>query len=300
MGSRGRRMRRGSIFQNVEALREMVRRLERAEGSLDVEIIPLSDESPLSILDGVKVVGVDGSEFSPLRELGIPIGAIQASRITVRHGTGDYQAEIFSDFISLEENLNLKRFQMEVELLMESMSGEGYLFYDGSLLLSFVSELNTRIRNEYVEAMKGLIKESERTSTPLIGYIDRSYAKDLARSHGITGFDAGLLKDAMPAMSYTSPERCQGNLGYENSLSFSYLKIAGMPSRIEFPAWMEDEAERVVKIAMAEARIGSTGSYPYILERAHRYATITSREKDAMMKAIRSSGVSFKWISKMK
>lgn len=291
-------MRRGSIFQNIDALWEMVRKLESTEGDLNVEILSLDDESPLSVLDGVKVVGVDGSEFSPLRELGIPIGAIQASRIAVRHGTGEYRAEIFSDFVTLEENLNLKRFKMEVELLMEIMDGESYLFYDGSLLLSFVSELNPRIRDEYIKLMEKLIKRSEKTSTPLIGYIDRSYAKDLTRSQGIGGFDAGLLKDVMPPLSYTSPERCQGGLGYESFLSFSYLKIVGMPSRIEFPVWMEDEIEKVVRTVMAEARIGSTGNYPYILERAHSYAAITSREKDAMMKAIKSSGVSFKWISK--
>ncbi len=292
-------MRRGSIFENVEVLMEMMRRLEGTAGKPDVDIITLSDESPLSILDGVKVVGVDGSEFSPLRELGIPVGAVQASRIKVRHGTGDYRAEVFSDFIYLEENLNLRRFQMEVELLMESMDGESYLFYDGSLLLSFASELNARITREYVKSMEELIKESERTSTPLIGYIDRSYAKDLARSCGIhNSFDAGLLKDLMPVMSYTHPVRCHKNLGYEDSLSFSYLKIVGMPSRIEFPAWMEDEIEKTVRIVMAEARIGSTGNYPYILERAHRYAAITSREKDAMMRVVKSNGVSFKWISK--
>lgn len=291
-------MRRGNIFENVGVLKEMIRSLEHAEETLDVEIIPLDYESPLSILNGVKVVGVDGSEFSPLRELGIPIGAAQAARIEVRHGTGDYRAEVFSDFFLLEENLNLKRFQMEVELLMDSMDGESYLFYDGSLLLSFVSELNFRIGKEYISAMKELIRESERTSTPLIGYIDRSYAKDLAKSSGFSGFDAALLRDVMPVMSYTLPVRCLKNLGYEDSISFSYLKIAGMPSRIEFPSWMEDDIGEIVRIVMAEARIGSTGSYPYILERAHRYAAITSKEKNAMMRAIKSSGVSFKWISK--
>ena len=291
-------MRRGNIFENVEVLREMIRNLEVADGELDVEIGSLSHESPLRVLKGVRVVGVDGSEFSPLRELGIPIGAVQTARIEVRHGTGEYMAEVFSDFVSIEENLNLNRFLMEVELLMQSMDGEGYLFYDGSLLLSFVSELNDRIGKEYVRAMRELIKESERTSTPLIGYIDRSYAKDLVKSAGISGFDAALLRDIMPVMSYTLPVRCQGNLGYEDSISFSYLRIAGMPSRIEFPAWMESEIEKIAEVVVAEARIGSTGSYPYILERAHRYAAITAREKNALMKVIKSSGVSFKWVSK--
>jgi|Deesub1362B_J571_1020462.scaffolds.fasta_scaffold00047_113 hypothetical protein len=293
-------MRRGSIFENVGMLKEMVRELEQANGELDVEIKGLQDENPLRILDGVRVVGVDGSEFSPLRELGIPVGAVQASRIKVTHGSGEYHVEIFSDFVHIEENLNLKRFAMEIELLMESMDGESYLFYDGSLLLSFVSELNTKIAREYMKLMTKLIKESENTSTPLIGYIDRSYAKDLARRCGIpNSFDAGLLKDIMPVMSYTQPVRCDKNLGYEDAISFSYLKIVGLPSRIEFPAWMEDDIQECVRIVLAESRIGSTGNYPYILERAHKYAAITAKEKDTMMRVVKSSGVSFKWISKV-
>ena len=41
-----------------------------------------------------------------------------------------------------------------------------------------------------------------------------------------------------------------------------------------------------------------TRGYPYILERAHYYSRLDSKARMSFMKAIKSHGISFKWISK--
>ncbi|AEA46704.1 DNA double-strand break repair nuclease NurA [Archaeoglobus veneficus] len=254
----------------------------------------------LDVLRGRRVVGVDGSQIMPLKEVGIPVGAVQVAKVFVVHGKGDHDVDYYSEFVPMEGNVDLKRFQMEAEVLMEEMDGRSWLFFDGSFIPTFSAELSEDLKKKYLNAMLTLVRKSEETRTPLIGYVDRSYAKDLARTLGFDVYDTFLLSEMKP-MTYTapllSPRRDVGDICY------AYMRITpSLPVRIEYPAWMKDEGlhHEVIRVVAAECMLGSTRGYPYILERAHARAVISNEERMYFMKVIGSRGVSFKWMSKVR
>jgi hypothetical protein len=136
---------------------------------------------------------------------------------------------------------------------------------------------------------------SEKTSTPLIGYVDRSYAKDIAKKMGADIYDSYLLNYSLNLMNYTSAFKSE-----KDRICYAYLKAnPGQPVRIEYPLWMESLQHEVSRIVMAECLLGSTRGYPYILERAHTSSQIENQEKNDFRSAF-SKGVSFKWICKVR
>jgi len=288
---------RGSIMENVGNFKEFLRKYnedvdrkrrmveDKIRERLKVSRIEAKGKWFLDVLRGKRVVGVDGSQISPLRELGIPIGVVQVAKIWVVHGTGKYGKSYITSFVRLEDNIDIRRFQLEIGMLMEEMDGESWLFFDGSLMVS---------DDETIEVVRRALKMSEETETPLIGYVDKSFSKDVARMFGLDIYDSLLLSGMMDVFSYTQPLE-------KEKLCYSYVMVnPTMPVRIEYPAWMKDMHEEVVKTVVAECLLGKTRGYPYILERAHHYSCIDAKARASFMKAVKSQGVSFKWMSKIR
>ncbi len=290
----------GNLMENIDKFREMLERyneeIERKKRNAEhkvlnvikIERLETSGKWFLRALKGRRVVGVDGSQMSPLKEFGIPIGVVQVAKIWVVHGNGEFGKRFRTTFVGLDENLDLVRFKSELEMLMEDMDGKSWLFFDGSFT-PYVADQN--VKEEITESVSEIMRRSEETGTPLVGYVDRSFSKDLAKSLGLDVYDTYLLSDVMDVFSYTQP------LG--RGICYSYLMVnPSMPVRIEFPEWMKDMHEEVVKVVFAECILGKTRGYPYILERAHHYSCIDAKARASFMKAIKSRGISFKWMSK--
>jgi len=53
-----------------------------------------------------------------------------------------------------------------------------------------------------------------------------------------------------------------------------------------------------MRLVAAECMLGSTKNYPYVLERAHRYAVIREAEREVIGRMFSRGNVSLKWISK--
>ncbi len=291
----------GSLIENIGRFKEFLRsyneEIERKKRSVEsrilntvrIERMDVEGRWYLKVLDGRRVVGVDGSQISPLRELGIPIGVIQVAKIWVLHGRGVYGRSYRTTFVRLEENLDLRRFQLEIEMLMEEMDGRSWLFFDGSLM----PYAEQSLREEYGRIVSKLIEVSEKTETPVVGYIDKSFSKDVAKMFGLDIYDSFLLSDVMDLFSYTQP------LG--RGICYAYLMVnPSVPVRIEYPEWMVEMHEEVVRVVFAECLLGKTRGYPYILERAHHYSCIDAKARASFMKAVKSQGVSFKWMSKIR
>jgi len=292
----------GSLIENIERFREILTKyneeIERKKKSvkhriinaLEIRRIRIDDKWHLKVLDGRRVVGVDGSQIAPLRELGIPIGVIQTARIWVIHGRGEFGKSYRTTLVRIEENIDLKRFQLELEMLMEEMDGKSWLFFDGSLMPYAVEQ---SVREKLTKIVSKVIEMSEETQTPIIGYIDKSFSKDIAMKFGLDIYDVFLLSDVMDIFSYTQP--------FGNKICYAYLMVnPSMPVRIEYPEWMRDMHDEVIRIVFAECLLGKTRGYPYILERAHHYSCIDAKARASFMKAVKSYGVSFKWISKIR
>lgn len=290
----------GGVRKFQQALDDYYARMEEEKNSL---LNKLSEIPTFSIdetgkwylqeLDGKRVVGVDGSQVKPLKDIGVPLGGVQVARLSIQHGIGKHQLNHRSAFISMDENVSLARFKMEVEYLMEEMDGESLLFFDGSLSTSFTAEMSEKLRQEYAALISSLIRRSEETRTPLVGYVDRSYAKDLAKSMGVNAYDSYLLSSFLSLMEYTQAFRSE-----KDELCYSYLRAnPNQPVRLECPMWMEDIHHDIVKSVMAECMLGSTRGYPYVLERAHSCCQIERDERVDFMRAF-SRDTSFKWMSK--
>ncbi len=288
----------GSIIENMDRFKELLRKYneriieikKRVAGKLDkileIKKVEMCEKWHLKVLKGKRVVGVDGSQISPFKELGIPIGLVQSALIWIKHGEGLFGKRYRTKIVEIDENIDFKRFQLETEMLLEEMNGESWLFFDGALIPYFEG-----LRNDVARIVERIVKESERTGTPVIGYIDKSFSRDIAKRMGIDLYDIYILD--MDDLSYTQP------IDYRLNICFSYIKIAGTPVRIEFPCWMREIHDDVIRVVMAECMLGKTRAYPYILERAHSYSLIDSKTRENLMKAIKSSSISFKWISKM-
>ena len=261
----------------------------------------------LDALRGRKVVGVDGSQLRHLKEFGIPFGAVQVAKFAVDHGKGDYGLAFKSKWVGLDQNLDFERFSLEVEMIMEEMGRESYVFYDGSLVLSFVSQLRRDLRERYFESVNLMLEKSEETSTPLFGFVEKSYARDISDAY----YDSFVLRESLGPLEYTRPMVCERDVAknYKRKVCFSYLCLNRFSIvRVEFPEWMVDETNGAdetdemgdfMKIVAAECMIGSTRSYPYVLERAHRYAVIREVEREAVGRIFsKLGGASLKWVSK--
>ncbi|AKG91699.1 NurA domain [Geoglobus ahangari] len=279
----------GRLFDNIH---EFVRRVEEIRSrkfDVWVEKRRISRSDEFEILDGLRVLGVDGSQIAPLKDFGIPFGGVQSAGILVHHGSGRYDVRFRSRLIS-DTNLEFERFRLEIEMVKENLGEVDYAFYDGSLGAPYMYELNEALKRAYRMEIDELLRLSERLGVPVIGYVDRSYMKDLRM--GV--YDTYVLSDHLSLYEYTSPIQTGSPM-----LAVYFRPNPSLPVRVEIPAWCEEMVDEIMEVVYAECRLGSTSGYPYILERAHKNARISEKEKKAFVSVLKSAGISFKYMSKV-
>ncbi len=248
-----------------------------------------STRDAMSYLNGKTVCGVDGSQIEPSRENLVPLGGVQAVAINIEHGTGRWNRDVRFRITEWNEDVSLERFRLECSLAEDSMDGKRWVFFDGSLVLSFAGELKTSLRDAYITSMKNMLERSKDTGTPLVGVVDRSRARDAVYILSeISGFQFSHLVDStiysriLSDGEFSNPFPCRrevmGSYGGVG-VYFMYLNSGGEIIRIEFPEWMVEMADKIAGVVYSECLLGKTRRYPYILERAHFHAVIRDREK---------------------
>ena len=144
---------------------------------------------------------MDGSQITPTKDFSVPVGAVQIGWFVNTHTAGgDYVKDIAFEVLAPDEladededvvgfadwRVNLRRFLGECEHLIGFMNDykdapvKPVCFFDGSLVVSFVQHMQPDRQRQYVQAVMALVAASESTRVPLVGYIDTSYANDLA------------------------------------------------------------------------------------------------------------------------
>ena len=284
----------GKLFDNIakfkEKIEELSRNIERIEKLREILTKnSIKRKNPFDILRDLKVSGVDGSQISPLKDFGIPFGGVQAAGIWIHHGRGDYDIRYKSDIVY--ENVDFERFKLEMELVRDCLPISDIVFYDGSLSIPYTMEMGESLSRAYRREIDKVLSLSEEYGTPLVGYVDRSYVKEL----GFRIYDSYILSDYLNLYEFTNPIETKKS----PILAFYFKLNPTLPARIEIPKWCVDICKKIAEIVYAECIVGSTSGYPYILERAHKYAKIDEKEKRAFIKAIKSFKISFKYISKM-
>jgi hypothetical protein len=272
---------------------------------------------------------VDGSQIKPDGDLGVPVAAVQVAWFENRHTsdgqyTKDARFEVLTpeelivefngDRVVSEQQVNLRRFEMEIETLCEAIErlaesgvdakSPPVALFDSSLVISFADRLQAETQERHASAMLKLLRCSERAGIPVVGYIDSSRARDLV--HMLARYfrmddakqihDAGLLDSRLSWGSRTpmficargsADRRQQGMLEmfeeYRRGIGFVYLKTSATapPARLEIPVWVHERGllNQVIDLVIAEVVVGN--GYPYVIQSADAAAVISARDRDA-------------------
>src|SRR5262245_30455083 len=286
---------------------------------------------------------VDGSQIRPDDEFSIPVAAVQVAWFENRHTVDgryvkdarfevltpeDLTVEFGDDRVISEQQVNLRRFELEIESLCASMkklsepgkklsepgkklSASGgdagklaVAFFDSSLVISFADRLQGEAQERHVRAMLELLRSSEKTGVPVVGYVDGSRSRDLV--HMVASLfnlkDAEKIHDAWLVASRLTwgartpmfvcarggaDRKQQGILEkfeeYRRGVGFVYLKTSATapPARLEIPLWVLERGllDQVISLVIAEVVVGN--GYPYVIQSADAAAVINSHDRDA-------------------
>ncbi len=271
------------------------------------------------VLFGVATLAVDGSQITPSRDFSLPVGAVQIGWFENPHDPAQaFVKDISFDVLAPQElagedeeaggypdaRVNRRRFQGECRRLVASMEAHRsdeprpVCFFDGSLIVSFAQHMDQDAQADYVQAVSELLDTSERTGVPLVGYVDTSYASDLAamldtiysQPEGGRVADGAFLRpllawgDRTPAWICARRDNVAPLQGakYYDRVAFVYLKTTAdnPPARLDLPRWLLEagELDRVLDVVRAECVIGN--GYPYAAETADAVAVITMQDRE--------------------
>jgi len=268
-----------------------------------------------TVLQGITTIAADGSQIPPSKDLSIPVGVVQVGWFENKHQPGGkYVKDIACKVLGPEDLaedereeggfpdwiINWKRFEMEVDCLAVYMDRHRYdavkplCFFDGSLVVSFAQHMLPERQRRYTNAVQRLLNLSTETRIPLVGFVDTSYANDLAvmlshiYSYSIRRrvSDAALVNPLMKWGDRTQVYTCARDDSvldrYYDTIDFVYLKTSSEhpPARVEFPRWVYDENqhERVLNLVRAECLIGN--GYPYPCETVDAVAVLRMEDRD--------------------
>ncbi len=271
------------------------------------------------ILQNRTTFAVDGSQIPPTRDISMTVAAVQVGWFENPHSDKiryEKNAEFFilspSDLMPnpAETRVSERRIQEEVRKTKEFLdkkrgwreSGERMplAFYDNTLLVPF--PLSTDSKTKYINEMQDLILLSAQTQVPLVGYVARSFAKDLLTF--LDEFDdekanADLLYDAdilFPrVLQFWGDRTCfcyarrKGLIEFfGDTIGFVYLQTTSnsTPARLDIPSWIYEKGllNEVLDVIRAECIIGL--GYPYALETADQTAVITIQDRENFYRAL--------------
>lgn len=279
------------------------------------------------ILQNQPTFAVDGSQIPHSRDFSIPVAAIQIGWFENPHSRSrpylkDLLFEVLTpdELATYEENtdtsdpalgggafpsvlINLRRFQGECHRMITYMQERAaqdpkpLCFFDGALTLSFARQLSPQLQQEYLKSIVDMLRTSQATRVPLVGYVDTSYARDLVTMLSLVlGTPTPVhLNDGMllqPHMRWGDRSQvywCARDDEvlplYEiqvGRIAFVYLKTSATapPARVELPGWLLEESStlgRIFDLIRAECIVGN--GYPYALETADAVAVISAEDR---------------------
>ena len=288
-------------------------------------------------LNGVTTFAVDGSQVFPSKDLSPPIALVQIGWFENPHtADADYIKDIELDIMTprdlelgdtskpLDRLVNKHRFRMEIRRLVEYIkqvkNPENCLvFFDGALVATFADAYEDEDRQEYVDALIGLLRASETHCVPLVGYVDTSSAHDLTtllehHSASLAAMpkvtDAQMLNGFMKSGDRTPICKCD-RIGilteykeHKERVAFTYLKTnQGPPARVEMPLWMHEAGitDRVLNWVRAETIVG--GGYPYAIETADQTAVLQTNDRQVFFRILQDwashEDLQLRWSRKM-
>ncbi|MEO6334012.1 MAG: DNA double-strand break repair nuclease NurA, partial [Pyrinomonadaceae bacterium] len=287
------------------------------------------------VLDTRVTFAADGSQIYTGKETLVPIAAVQIGWFENPHDIDSsyeknarFQLLTPADLLSeWEEPMNpdirveAARYLGEVERLGEFLEKKAgwqsrgermpLAFFDNPLLVPFSQK---GLQKKFLDATVGLVRQSKDAGVPIVGYVDRSFSRDIlsmlegfidgeSRSASAV-FDASVLrgrkKDASRALDSWGDRTCfcySTRRGLEafldpltgkSDVGFAYLQTTAdsAPARLDVPAWIYENGilDEVIDIVRAECVVGL--GYPYVLETADQAAVISTRDREVFFRAL--------------
>ncbi len=287
------------------------------------------------ILDDRTTFAADGSQVYAGKETSVPVAMIQIGSFENPHAAAkayekNVRVEILSPadlFRDQEEPMNPdirveeRRYLGEVAAIGDFLKkkkgwqsrGERMplAFFDNPLLVPFSQK---GLQKSLLEATVDLVTLSRETEVPLVGYVDRSFSRDLitmlaafdpsADCSEASVYDSWLLNSSaadMPAVLNSWGDRtcyCYSKRRGLNAFidqatgrptaGFTYLQTMSdsPPARLDIPAWIYEQGllNELVDVVRAECVIGL--GYPYPLEAADQTAVISTRNREVFFRSL--------------
>lgn len=289
------------------------------------------------ILQNRTTFAADGSQIYAEKDTSLPVGAIQIGWFENPHSASlRYEKNAYFEILSPKVLLEMqdepmnpetrvgeKRFHAEVNKTAEFLQkkkgwrerGERMplAFFDNTLLVSF-SLPQTDLQNSFLQASVNLVRLSRETEVPLIGYVDRSFSRDLVHLLDVfsgkkpdekkTLYDATILHSEREnrrsilqnwgdrtCFCYSDRKGLNIFIDTETGKSlvgFVYLQTTAdnTPARLDIPTWVYENGllDEVLDTIRAECVIGL--GYPYALETADQTAVITMRDREIFLRTL--------------
>ena len=184
-------------------------------------------------------------------------------------------------------------------------------FFDNPLLVPFSQK---GLQKSLLEATVNLVALSRETEVPLVGYVDRSFSRDLITMLAAFNsslddseksvYDAWLLSssapDRLPVLGSWGDRTCYcyskrrglnaftDHVTGRSMVGFSYLQTTAdsAPARMDIPAWVYEQGllNELIDVVRAECVVGL--GYPYPLETADQTAVISGRDREVFFRAL--------------
>lgn len=218
----------------------------------------------LAVVAGRPTAAVDGSQFLPTKEYGLPVAAVQIGWFINPHRVGvPYEKNLSFEIVAPSELalaeqgdadtanwlINQRRFEAECRKLIELMHQFAELpdedrplcYFDGSFVVSFAGTLRPERAQSYLHAVAELLAVSARLRVPVVAFVDSSASKDLVTLvNVVTGpeymaiTDGQLLEECLTNWGDRTPmfECARRDLlstseraGFYRDVYFSYVRL---------------------------------------------------------------------------
>jgi hypothetical protein len=287
------------------------------------------------VLDQRVTFAADGSQIYTGKETLVPVAAVQIGWFENPHdGASSYEKNARFELLTpadllaeWEEPMNPDirveacRYLGEVGRIGEFLKKKSgwkargermpVAFFDNPLLVPFSQR---GLQKKFLDATVRLVEQSNETGVPLVGYVDRSYSRDILtmidafnggeRPEASAMFDASVLRGRRPdgsrALNCWGDRTCfcySTRRGLEafldpatgrSTVGFTYLQTTAdsTPARLDVPAWVFENGliDEVVDTVRAECIVGL--GYPYVLETADQAAVISTRDREVFFRAL--------------
>lgn len=293
------------------------------------------------ILSNRTTFAADGSQIYAEKSTSIPIAAVRigwfenphspeleyvkdaALKILTPEDLFREQREPMNPDIRVEQQRYLGEIEKLIEFLRKKAGwkerGERMplAFFDNPLLVPFSQG---RLYKSQVAATVELIKVSQESKVPVVGFVSTGFSRDLltmietaypnTMPNSDTFYDAAMLNipdesganfldrwGDRTSFFYSKRKGLTDLVDPKTGVSmagFIYIRTATAtaPARADFPSWVYDSdmVDEVADIIRAECVVGL--GYPYSLETADQTAVISGREKDAFFRMLQDLAAS--------